>query len=55
MMESTHATLERTSIDIGAVELTDRHRGLFVSVHSDEREPTIRLEACLQNVSELGE
>jgi hypothetical protein len=52
---STYAALQRPPVDIVAVELTDGHGGILMSVHLDEGKPTIRLEARLGDVAKVLE
>ena len=52
---NTHAAFKRTSIDIVATELTNRHSRVLVAVHFDKSEPSIRLEARLDHEPEVLE
>lgn len=54
-MEGAYAALQGTAIDIVSVELTDGHGSVFVTVHLDECEATVRLKTGLENVAEVLE
>ena len=49
----TYAALERAAVDIVAVQLADGHGCVLMSVHLDEGEATISLEARLDNVAKV--
>lgn len=51
----TYTTLERTTVDIVAAQLANSHCCILVGIHLDESEPPIRLEASLDNISEVLE
>jgi hypothetical protein len=51
----THAALQRTAVDIVAVELANGHGSILVRVHLDESETAVRLEARLGNVAKVLE
>ena len=52
---ATHAALERTAVDVVAVELADGERGVLVRVHLDEGEAAIGLDPRLDHVAEVLE
>ncbi len=52
---STHAALQRPSINIVSVHLADSQRGVLVSVHLDKSKATVRLEARLNNIAKVLE
>lgn len=49
----THATPKRLAIYHVAIELTDCHRSIFVTVHSNKGKATVGLEARFNDVSEI--
>ncbi|RXK34164.1 hypothetical protein BBD39_06140 [Arsenophonus endosymbiont of Bemisia tabaci Asia II 3] len=51
----TYAALQRTAVDLVAVELADGVGGVLVGVHLDEGETTVRLEASLGDVAKVLE
>ena len=51
----THAALQRTAVDLVAVELADGIGSVLVGVHLDESKATVRLEASLSDISEVLE
>lgn len=51
----THAALQRTAVDLVAVELADGVGSVLVGVHLDEGKATVRLEASLGDISEVLE
>jgi len=53
--KETYAALERTAVDIVAVQLADGHGSIFVRVHLDESEATVRLEASLGYIAKVLE
>lgn len=53
--DSTYAALQRSTVDIVAVKLTDGHGSVLVGVHLDESKPAIRLETSLGNVTKVLE
>lgn len=52
---STYAALQRTTVDVVTVELTDGHGSVLVGVHLDEGKSTIRLETGLGNITKVLE
>ena len=52
---STYAALQRTAVNLVAVELADGVGGVLVGVHLDEGKATVRLEASLGDISEVLE
>jgi len=52
---STYAALERTAVDIVAVELADGHGSVLMRVHFDKGKPTVGLEARLGYVAKVLE
>ncbi len=47
----TYATFQRTTVDIEAAQLTDRHRRILMGIHLDEGEAAIRLKARFDHVT----
>lgn len=54
-MIMTHTALERTTVDVVAVELADGISSVLVRVHLDEGKATIGLEASLDNETKILE
>lgn len=52
---STYAALQWATIDVVAIELTDGHGRVLMSVHLDKGEPAVRLEASLGDVAKVLE
>lgn len=52
---STYAALQRSAVDVVAIELADGHGGILVSVHFNESKTTVRLEASLSDVAKVLE
>lgn len=55
MKERTYAALERSAVDVVAIELADGHGGVLVGIHLDEGEASIGLEASLGDIAEVLE
>ena len=55
LWENTYTALQRSSIDIVPVELTNGHGGFFVGIHLYERKAPVRLEPCLDDESKIIE
>lgn len=53
--KQTYAALQRTAVDVVAVQLADGHGSILVRVHLNESESTVRLEASLCNIAEVLE
>lgn len=53
--EKTYAALERSAVDVVAIELANGHGGVLVGVHLDKGKATVGLETGLGNVTEVLE
>lgn len=55
MEKNTYAALERTAVDVVAVELANGNGSVLMSVHLDESKSTVALEARLDNIAKVLE
>ena len=52
---TAHAALKRSTIDVVAAKLTDRHGCILVGIHLNKSKATIRLEASLSDKAKILE
>lgn len=55
MKIKTYAALQRTTVDIVAIQLANSHRGVLVRLHLDKGEATVSLETSLEDITEVLE
>lgn len=54
-MSITYAALQRTTVYVISIKLADSHGSILVSVHLHKGKATIRLEACLCDITKVVE
>lgn len=55
MQWRTYAALQRTTVDLVAIQLADSHGSILMCVHLDKGEATVSLETGLEDISEVLE
>lgn len=52
---NTYTALQRTTIDIVAIQLANSHRGILVRLHLNKGEATVSLETSLEDIAKVLE